>query len=87
MTATKKDDVLLPQDAQAVDPSQLSALTPEVVSWSNIGQLMMHVSSALSRPVRWPEGAWNGLWGHHMRLEGDVGGRREVPGDGGQNDG
>ena len=34
MTATKKDDVLLPQDAQAVDPSQLSALTPEVVSCS-----------------------------------------------------
>ena len=36
MTATKKEDVLLPQDAKAVDPSQLSALTPEVVSWSNL---------------------------------------------------
>ena len=29
-----KEDVLLPQDAQAVDPSKLSALTPEVVSFS-----------------------------------------------------
>ena len=28
-----KEDVLLPQDAQAVDPSKLSALTPEVVSF------------------------------------------------------
>ena len=32
MTAAKKEDVLLPQDAKAVDPSRLSALTPEVVS-------------------------------------------------------
>ena len=33
MTAAK-EDVLLPQDAQAVDPSKLSALTPEVVSFA-----------------------------------------------------
>lgn len=32
--AMTKEDVLLPQDAQAVDPSKLSALTPEVVSFS-----------------------------------------------------
>ena len=31
--AMTKEDVLLPQDAQAVDPSKLSALTPEVVSF------------------------------------------------------
>ena len=31
---TAKEDVLLPQDAQAVDPSKLSALTPEVVSFA-----------------------------------------------------
>ena len=74
MTAAKSkgEDVLLPQDAKAVDPSQLSALTPEVVSflvWHHI-RWLAHLW-ALALIIRREQ--CNGLWGHHMRLEGDVG--------------
>ena len=49
---TGKEDVLLPQDAQAVDPSKLSALTPEVVSFGH-GKKRMQSPRSEGR---------NGLW-------------------------
>ena len=89
MTAAKKEDVLLPQDAKAVDPSQLSALTPEVVSCFLVADKYPWLLVDLTTPPFWimPEGAWNGLWGHHMRWRGEGWHDVEVPDDGGFNDG
>ena len=67
---TGKEDVLLPQDAQAVDPSKLSALTPEVVSFARRRRgAAKHASpgrrdamgyglSRLEGRMCWNNGAW-----------------------------
>ena len=62
---TAKEDVLLPQDAQAVDPSKLSALTPEVVSF--VCAREAHTKSSQGRRAAMGYGL--------SRLEGRIGAR------------
>lgn len=55
MNVFKTQPHLMPQDAKTVDPSKLTALTPEVVSWmaSSRTELVSWLASWLVRHCCW----------------------------------